>query len=236
MSGDDMTSAGRCPRGHELAENAVYCTVCWIRVEPEDPARVAARQRRRRRIWIPLLATSSILIGVVIGGAMGAGSAGSEGSIVAQDAAETVGTANPEPSAQASPETSAEALPVDSGVTPLAATVVEESPVGSCSAEVLGQTVPCTDPADALAFTICVPDGTARVKVSTRESADADWQPVSSDATFGSAADCSAGSVAAEITVFEAVAGTPEATWRLAGRDDINEKLWKSRLVVTVAS
>ena len=226
-----MASAGRCPRGHELAENAVYCTVCWVRVEPEDPQIVAARARRKRRIWIPLFATSSVLVGIAVGGTLSLSSIGSSASVVAEPASASSEPAVESPVASEAPE------PAEVTAVPLAATVVESDPPGpSCTAQALDQGLPCSIDADVLSLSLCVPAATTKVKVSTRLNADATWEPISSEATLATTGTCPDGSISAEVT-FGTAGSDPNGTdWRLAGRDADGQKLWKSRLLVSSTS
>ncbi len=230
-----MASPGRCPRGHDLAENAVYCTVCWIRVEPEDPAIVEARARRRRRIWIPLFAASSVLVGVAVGGTL---AAQSTASVVAEsEASSAQANTTASPDGEPTSDGTSEAAPVTATNVPLAATVVE--PVvdqEECTARLLDQDVACAVDAEALAFTVCVPEATALMRARSRAADSDEWLTAASDVVLGGAGACAPGSVSAQVSIAAAAAGADGSTWRMVGRDTADQKIWKSRLVVTAGS
>lgn len=201
-----MASTSTCPRGHELAGNAVYCTVCWIRVEPVDPEVIAARKRRQRRIWIPLLGAGAVAFGVAVGGTLGQGAGTGQSAVVAGEAAlpasspaeastqpETV-TAQPEPAA-AEPATVA---------APLAATVAE--PV-------------------ARTLTTCVPEGTTAVLLKGRSSKDEPWVAIEADASVGARGGCAADEREATVS-----AVTEADRWRVIAVDSSGVRLGKDTL------
>ena len=224
--GDAMDSSGTCPHGHPLAEDAVYCTVCWVRVEPQDPAVEIGRRRRARRIWIPFLAVSALLAGVAVGGVLGMRSVGYTPTFVAQ---EFPTLAPPDDSADASSE------PVAVAAEPLAATILDTSQAGEdCVAVILEQAVPCALDSDGLALAVCAPDGTVLIKVSSRETKADAWRDAPSQFAVGRGDNCEPPAVTAELLI--AAADTDASAWRMVGHGVDGQKLWSSRLVVSTGS
>lgn len=171
-----MSPYGQCPRGHELAENAVYCTVCWVRVAPEDPERVAARRRRQRRIWFPLLGAGAVALGITVGGTLGS-SAGPVGDAVTAAA----------PVSDVSMPATAEPVPSEEPVTvtaaPMAATVAEPT-----------------------SLTVCVPQDTSDATVRIRVVAGEPWQDEPADVGLDGRGGCSTGAVEATVSFDEELA------------------------------
>lgn len=226
-----MDTITTCPRGHALEENAVLCTVCWIRVVPEDPEVVAARRRRARRIWLPLFGAGAVLVGVGLGGALEPyiGQGADTSVVVAGEAAPITPVATAAPADDVAAESVEE--PVTVAVDPLAATVAD--PVGSgadaCAVTLRNQSVDCVSVGDELTFSICVPDATTSVTVATRASGE--WEPVSSTVTLGQASACPTGTTAADLVVPD-FAGSDGSDWRIVSRDEAGAKVWKSPLSV----
>lgn len=197
-----MASPGTCPRGHELAENAVYCTVCWIRVEPVDPEVIAARKRRQRRIWIPLMGAGAVALGVVVGGSLGIGSDGGT------DTQSAVVAAEAPPSAPAPVEASTPAP------SPSTAGTVVAAPLAATVAESTTRTLEA-----------CVPEAAASVLLKGRSSTDEPWVEAPADITIGEQGTCPAG----EVTV--TVASQSDAQrWRLVVRDGSGDRIAKITL------
>lgn len=224
-----MDTITTCPRGHALEENAVLCTVCWIRVVPEDPEVIAARKRRARRIWIPLFGAGAVLVGVGIGGALEPYIASSTDSAVVMAEAAAVPVEAPATADDSAAVAVEEPVAVE--VDPLAATVADPvgADSGACVVTLRNQTVDCVTSGEELALTVCVPDTTATIAVATRSSGE--WQPVSSTVTLGQASGCAAGTVAADLVV-PASTGSDGNDWRIVSRDDAGAKVWKSPLSV----
>ena len=196
-----MDTPAECPRGHALNEGTTYCTVCWVRVVPEDPAEMAARRTRRRHtiLGISLLAVTGVLVGGVAGKVIGGTSSGP--TIMAMPL-----VASATPSAPASTTaSSAPDAPTTVVAAPLAATVAD--PVtgpgdGNCAVQVRGQEVACNLGDDQLTFTVCVPAGTERIRVRTRGTSSEPWQDASYDVALGidAGADCPSNEIAADVS------------------------------------
>ena len=201
-----MASSGTCPRGHELAEDAVYCTVCWVRVEPIDPEVVAARRRRQRRIWIPLFGAGAVALGVLVGGSLGSGS-GTGSAIVAAEQP-PVATAVPSTVASAAPDATASDAPAPSSA---AEPVAVTAPLAATVAEPLVRTL-----------TACVPADTGAIVLKGRSSTDDPWVEQAADVTIGAQGGCAAGEVEASIS-----SGTDATRWRLVLQDGSGERIGK---------
>ena len=197
-----MASPGTCPRGHELAENAVYCTVCWIRVEPVDPEVVAARKRRQRRIWIPLMGAGAVALGVAAGGALGTGSGGGADTQSAVVAAEA-------PPAASAPEDSSAPAP-----SPSAAEVVVAAPLAATVAETTPRTLEA-----------CLPDAAASVQLKGRSSTDEPWVEAPADIVVGGQEACAEGEVSVTVA-----SDSDAQRWRLVVRDDSGDRIGKLTL------
>lgn len=226
-----MESSGTCPRGHAIEENAVYCTVCWVRLVPEDPEVLEARRRRRRRFRIPFIAASALAVGVAAGAVMAQTSTTSPAIVAAPATSAAAVVAAAEPTAAAEDTLVVTAQPE-------AATVADPviAAEAGCQVTIDGRDLSCSTTDDRLVFEVCVPDTTALVEARTRAAEGAPWTDVSMDAVLGSADGCDAGQVAADVVIDAPDAGTGDATWRLVARDANGERVWKSRFVLTDAS
>jgi hypothetical protein len=205
-----MATTGTCPRGHALADDAVLCTVCWIRVEPVDPVVIAERKRRQRRIWIPLMGAGAVALGVVVGGTLGVGS-GSGPSLVAGEAAPT-----PAPSAAATAASPAEAASAPAQATPSPA----EEPA-SVTAPLAATVAESTNPA----LETCVPAATASVLLKGRSSTDEPWLEAASETVIGEQSGCPAGEVTVTVT-----SDTDAQRWRLVLRNGDGQRVGKLTL------
>ncbi|MCX6432049.1 MAG: hypothetical protein NTX29_04435 [Actinobacteria bacterium] len=213
-----MDTPARCPRGHALNEGTIFCTVCWIRVVPEDPIEAAARLRRRRRTFlgISLLAVTGVVIGSVTGQVLTGSSDGT--TVVAL------------PLVASTPASAAPSEATAVVAAPLAATVADPvSAEGNCTVQVRGQDLPCTLVNDRLTFTVCVPAGTQRIRVRTRGSSSEPWQDATYVISLGTGTNCPTNEISAEVAID--ATSIDAAKWRIVGRDDQREKLWKSPLI-----
>ena len=213
-----MDTPTNCPRGHALDEGSIYCTVCWIRVVPVDPIEAAARLRRRRRTFlgITLLAVTGVVIGSVTGRVLGGGS----------DSTAVMAL----PPVASAPSSAAPPMEAAVVAAPLAATVADPvSADGGCSVQVRGQELACTLINDRLTFTVCVPDGTERIRVRTRGTSSGPWQDATYDINLGTGTACPRNEISAEVAID--ATSMDAAKWRIFGRDDQREKLWKSPLI-----
>jgi hypothetical protein len=193
-----MSPYGQCPRGHALEENAVYCTVCWIRVEPEDPERVAARRRRQRRIWIPLFGAGAVVLGMAVGGTL-ASVGGSTADPSAVLAAAPVST-QPSPAVPSPRPSTAAEEPAAVTAVPLAATVAEPTLV-----------------------TVCLPERTATVVVRTRTDPGRKWAKVASTAALETRGACADGEAEATVTLAESV--EDGGSIKVVARDEAGTRL-----------
>lgn len=222
-----------CPRGHAIDEGAVYCTVCWVRLVPEDPEVVAARRRRRRRFRIPFIAASALAVGVAAGAVMAqTGTGAVSPAIVAAPATSPAAVVAAEDPTAAAEDT----LVITAQ--PEAATVADPviASEAACQVTIDGRDLPCSTTDDRLVFQACVPETTVLVEARTRAAEDAPWTDVSMDAVLGTADGCDAGQVAADVVIDAPDAGTGDATWRLVARDANGERVWKARFVLAEAS
>ena len=225
-----VDTPSECPRGHALNEGTTHCTVCWIRVAPEDPIEAAARRTRRRHtiLGISLLAVTGVVLGGFAGKVLGGTSSGP--TIMALP---LMASAAPSVPASTSASTSPDE-PTTVVAVPLAATIAD--PVtgqgdGSCTVQVRGQEVACNLGDDQLTFTACVPAGTERIRVRTRGTSSEPWQDASYDVALGidAGANCSSSEIAADIVI--SATAVEAAKWRIVGRDSDRTKLWTSPLV-----
>jgi hypothetical protein len=189
---------------------------------------VTARAKRRRRLFlgIPLLGGSAIIVGIAVGGALGTSTGNSDASVVALPP--TVTASAPAPSA---PGTSS-AEPVSVVAAPLAATVADpvQTPADAgCVVIVRDQEIPCSTSDDRIEFTVCVPDATTLIRVGTRPNGNVVFSDASSEIALGGPSDCPVGEIAADIAIDSF---SPLPTWRIAGRDKADVKIWKSRVVL----
>ncbi len=223
-----MDTPAECPRGHALNAGTTHCTICWVRVVPEDPTEAAARRRRRRHtiLGISLLAVTGLVIGGVTGRVLGDRPSGP--TILAQEPVAPAPTSSPTDSSS-TPE---EATTIVAA--PLAATVADPvtAPAdGSCSVQVRDQEVACGLANERLTFTVCVPDGTERIRVRTRGANTDPWQDASFDVALGidAGVGCPRNEIAADLSI--ATTAVDAAKWRIVGRDSQRTKLWMSPLV-----
>ena len=228
-----MDTPTECPRGHALNEGTTHCTVCWSRVVPEDPIEAAARRTRRRHtiLGISLLAVTGVLVGGVTGKVLGGTPSGP--TILALPPGLSAPASAPA-STSPEPATSSPEEPVSVVAVPLAATLADPvagSGDGRCAVQVRGQEVSCSLDNDQLAFTVCVPAGTERIRVRTRGTSSEPWLDASYDVALGidAGAGCPSSEIAADV-VINATA-VEAAKWRLVGRDSDRTRLWASPLV-----
>ena len=222
-----MESTGTCPRGHAVEENAVYCTVCWVRLVPEDPEVLAARARRRR-FRLPFLAAGALILGAGAGLLLAQTRTVEPPAIVAEPAVSAPA------SIVAAAPSSAAAQPVTVSQ-PEAATVADPiiASESACSVDIDGTTTPCSVTEGQLVFEVCVPEKTATLEARSRASENAEWVDVSTDVTLGSTDGCDAGDVTADVVIDAADAGTGDGTWKLVARDGAGDKVWKAKFQTT---
>jgi hypothetical protein len=220
-----METPGTCPRGHAVAPDAVLCTVCWVRLDGEDPV------SKRARI---LNLVSQPLVAVVVGGVVLAAGVGASlilADPTAPSAAVVAGEAPQVPSPSPSPSTQSE-QPVVTSV-PLAATIATPlvtGPDGACELRTLDQRATCRTEGELVRFEVCAPTDTATVVLRTRLSADGEWADVAADVVLLPGGDCANDGVRADVAVAAAAFTVADTDWRLVGRDDSGDRLWKSRL------
>lgn len=220
-----METPGTCPRGHAVAPDAVLCTVCWVRLDGEDPA------SKRARI---LNLVSQPIVAVVVGGVVLAAGVGAS-LLLANPTAPSAVVAGeaPPPAASPSPSPSRSAEQPTVTSVPLAATIVMPvvtGPDGACALSTLDQEATCLTEGDLVRFELCVPAETSTVVVRTRPSADDEWTDVAADVVLLPGGDCSADGVRADIALAAEAFTVTETDWRLVGRDGGGDKLWKSKL------
>ena len=223
-----METPGTCPRGHAVAPDAVLCTVCWVRLDGENP--VTKRERILNVVARPM--TAAVVGGVVLAAGVGAALVLSgptpSSDVVAGEAPTIASSAKATPSPSASVEEQATVTSV-----PLAATVADPvltGPDGACLLTTLDQEVPCRLEADLVRFDVCVPADTSILELRTRESADAEWQDVAADVVLLQGGSCANGELRADVAVDAAAFTVSDSKWRLVGRDSGGDKLWKSKL------
>lgn len=223
-----METSGTCPRGHAVAPDAVLCTVCWVRLDGEDP--VSKRARILNLISQPRVAV--VVGGVVLAAGVGASlilaNPTTTPAVVAGESPAVVTPPSPSPSASAS----AAEQPVVTAV-PLAATVVAPvvtGPDGTCLLSALDQQVTCLTEGELVRFEVCVPSETSAVGLRTRPSQDDAWTDVVADAVLLPGGGCSADGLRADVALTAATFTVNESRWRLVGRDSDGDKLWTSKL------
>lgn len=224
--GHGMSVQPECPRGHLLEPNAVYCTVCWMRVAPEDPAAIAARQRRRRRVWFPLFGAGAVVLGVTVGGVLERATDSTTPDSVVAEAPPSIAasTAASTPAAEAATVTAV----------PLAGTVADpvQSTGAACTVDMRDQQLECSTEDGQLAFTVCVPAGTALLEARTRPDSGSPWADVSTDVIVRDDTTCDGG-LAADVAIAAPAAGRDGAKWRLVARTADGDRLWASRISTT---
>ncbi len=219
-----METPGTCPRGHAVAPDAVLCTVCWVRLDGEDP--ISKRARILNLVSKPVAAV--VVGGVVLAAGVGASlllaNPTTPSAVVAGEAPVL---ASPSPS----PSTPSD-QPVVTSV-PLAATIatpVVTGPDGACELSTLDQQATCLTEGALVRFEVCVPADTATVVVRTRSSADDEWADVAADVVLLPGGGCADDGVRADVALAAAAFTVAETNWRLVGRDGSGDKLWKSKL------
>ena len=221
-----METPGTCPRGHTVAPDAVLCTVCWVRLDGEDP--VSKRARVLNLVSQPRIAlvAGAVVLAAGVGASLLLASPTAPPAMVAGEASLPVASSTPDPSPSASAE------PVVTSV-PLAATIVAPGvtgPDGACLLSVLDQQVTCRTEGELVRFEVCVPAETSTVDVRTRSSADDEWADVLADVVLLPGDDCAADGVRADVALAAATFTVNESRWRLVGRDVGGDKLWKAKL------
>lgn len=224
-----METPGTCPRGHAVAPDAVLCTVCWVRLDGEDP--VSKRARILNLVSQPMVAV--VVGGVVLAAGVGAtlllADPSAPPAVVAGEAPPPA-VASPSPSP--SPTAAAPDQPVVTSV-PLAATIVRPvvtGPDGACLLNALDQQAACRTEGELVRFEICVPADTSTVSVRTRSSADDEWADVAADVVLLPGGGCTADGLRADVALDATEFTVTESQWRLVGRDSSSDKLWKSKL------
>jgi hypothetical protein len=210
----------------------VLCTVCWVRLDGEDP--VSKRARILDVVAQPKVAV--VVGGVVLAAGVGASlmlaNPSAPPSVVAEQAPRTVASPSSVTSSTPDPSATAPDQPVVTSV-PLAATIVTPvvtGPDGACRLDVLDQQVTCLTEGQLVRFEVCVPSDTSSVDVRTRPSANAEWSDVAADVVLLPGGDCAAADVRADVALPAATFTVNESRWRLVGRDVSGDKLWKSQL------
>jgi hypothetical protein len=209
-----------------VAPDAVLCTVCWVRLDGEDPA--SKRARILNLVSQPVVA--AVVGGVVLAAGVGAAlilaNPTEPAAVMAGESPALVTPASPRPSGQAPDQ------PVVTSV-PLAATIVAPvvtGPDGACLLRALDQDVACVNEGELVRFEVCVPSGTSAVDLRTRPSTDEAWADVSADIVLLPGGPCAADGLRADVALAATAFTVTESRWRLVGRDDSGDKLWKSRL------
>jgi hypothetical protein len=226
-----METSATCPRGHAVAPDAVLCTVCWVRLDGEDPV------SKRARI---LSLVSQPVVAVVVGGVVLAAGVGAS-LILANPTAPPAVVAGEAPAATtpsaASPSASASASASDQPVVtavPLAATIVAPvvtGPDGTCRLSALDQQVTCLTEGELVRFEVCVPAETSRVDVRTRPTKDDKWTDMVADVVLLRGDGCAADLLRADVALTAETFTVNDSRWRLVGRDSSGDKLWKSKLL-----
>jgi hypothetical protein len=239
-----MEATGTCPRGHAVEPGAVLCTVCWVRLDGEDP------QSKRNRILslvsrpVAVAVVGGVVLAAGVGGALLLANPSAPPAVVA--GASSVVVSSPSPSDSTgdatseapgdsptpSPSESAADQPLVTSV-PLAATVanpVVTGPDGTCVLDVLDQQATCRTEGDLVRFEVCVPAQTAAVELRTRSTKKDPWTDVSSDIVLIPGSGCAADGQRADVALAAAVFDVTESKWRLVGRGTGGDKLWKSKL------
>lgn len=242
-----METPVTCPRGHAVAPDAVLCTVCWVRLDGEDP------QSKRARILNVVSRPAGVAVvgGVVLATGIGAAfilaNPSAPPAIVAGDSAVVIASPSATAAPSASSEQTADAAPSASSLpsaissadeplvtsVPLAATVVgpvTTGPDGTCLLDVLDQETACSAEGELVRFEVCVPAGTATVVVRTRSTPDDEWADVSSDVVLLPGDGCASDGQRADVALAAAGFDVTQSKWRLVGRDTSGDKLWKSKL------
>ena len=224
-----METSGTCPRGHAVAPDAVLCTVCWVRLDGEDP--VSKRARILNLVSQPVVAI--VVGGVVLAAGVGASlilaNPSAPPAVVAGEApaVATPAAASPSASASASEQRVVTAVP-------LAATIVAPvvtGPDGTCRLSAIDQQVTCLTEGELVRFEVCVPAETSGVDVRTRPTKDEKWTDVAADVVLLPGDGCAADRLRADVALTAETFTVTESRWRLVGRDASGDKLWASKLL-----
>lgn len=221
-----METTSTCPRGHAVGPDAVLCTVCWVRLDGEDP--LTKRARILKLVSQPVVA--AVVGGVVLAAGVGAA------LLLANPSAPSAVVAGEAAPVAASPTPSPTAAPLDQPVVtsvPLAATIVTPvvtGPDGACLLRTLDQQVTCRTEGDLVRFEVCVPAETSSIVVRTRSSTDDEWTDVDADVVLLPGDDCAADDVRADVALASTAFTVTESKWRLTGQDSSGDKLWKSKV------
>jgi hypothetical protein len=229
-----LEATGTCPRGHEVAPDAVLCTVCWVRLDGEDPESKRARALNLVSRPVGVAVVGGVVLAAGVGAALILANPSTPPAVVAGDSSIVIASPSASPSVSASPAASAPAAeqPLVTSV-PLAATVaspVVTGPDGTCVLDVLDQQATCRAEGDLVRFEVCVPAETAAVEVRTRGTSADPWTDVSSDIVLIPGSGCAADGQRADVALAAAVFDVTESKWRLVGRDTGGDRLWKSKL------
>jgi len=228
-----MDAPATCPRGHPVEPDAVLCTVCWVRLDGEDPA-----SKRSRILDLPIKPTSAAVVGGIVlaagvGAALLMSGQSAPAAVVAVEASPT--SVAPAPSSSPAAPTPSPSATDQSVVTsvPLAATVTDPVSAGTdeaCVLATLDQQVPCRAEGDLVRFEVCVPGDTGLLEVRGRQSKADEWEDVPADVVLLTGGGCASDAARADIAVTAATFASSDSKWRLVGRDDAGEKLWKSKI------
>lgn len=221
-----METPGTCPRGHAVAPDAVLCTVCWVRLDGEDP--VTKRARILNLVSQPMVAVvvGGVVLAAGVGAALTLATPSGPTAVVAGEAPLPIASPTPTPSATAADQ------PVVTSV-PLAATIVAPvvtGPDGACLLNALDQQATCRTEGELVRFELCVPAETSSVIIRTRSSADDEWTDVDADVVLLSGSGCAGDGRRADVALAATDFTITESRWRLVGRDSNEAKLWKSKL------
>jgi hypothetical protein len=221
-----METSATCPRGHAVAPDAVLCTVCWVRLDGEDP--VSKRARILNLVAQPRIAL--VVGGVVLAAGVGASlllaNPTEPAAVMAGEAPAVVAPLSPSASAEPSDQ------PVVTSV-PLAATIVGPvvtGPDGACVLRILDQEVTCVTEGELVRFEVCVPAATSMIDLRARPSADEEWADVAADIVLLSGGTCAGDGLRADVALAAETFTVYESSWRLVGRDGDGDRLWKSKV------
>jgi len=216
-----------CPHGHDVPAGATLCPVCWVRVSGEGKD-LSLAGKVESRVPMPLIALGVGAVVFIVGVAVALVlSGGQSGDAVAGPDVTTSSAVAPQPA----PTPSASGLV--SVAAPLAATLAD--PVSASSSETCrittrNQSIPCVSDGTAITFIVCVPDETALLEVQYRPTPDATWENASADVELTHNVSCGDTGLLASVSVAFAADPADIARWRLVGRDDAGDRVWKSPL------
>lgn len=219
-----MEAPATCPRGHPVAPDAVLCTVCWVRLDGEDPVTKRSRILRIATKPVSAAVVGGIVLGAGVGAALLVNAPSTPSAVVAVEAAPTIAAPTPSASATVQPDVTS---------VPLAATVTNPIVAGPdtvCILTTLDQQVTCRTEGDLVRFEVCVPGATELLVVRSRQSKDDVWEDVPADVVLLAGGSCASEDARADVAVKTVAFSVSDSNWRLVGRDDAGEKLWKSKL------